>query len=138
MKKILSILFIFTLISCSYNPILDENYKYKNTSQEESQGDIDECMTRADNHLKGRKLKKAGKEAVRKGATGAIIGGAMGLVFGGTGRALARGVGIGAGVGAVVGAGSAAGEGKLSKDHVKQRYVNRCLNAKGYSILSWE
>ena len=138
MKKIFSIFLIFVIFSCSYKPILDENYKYKNTPKEQSEADVDECIKRADNYLKGRKLKKAGKEAVRSGATGAIVGGAIGIVFGGTGRALARGVGVGAGVGAAMGAGKVAGEGTLSKDQIKQRYVNRCLGEKGYSVLGWE
>lgn len=138
-KKIFSAL-IFSLLvfSCSYEPILDENQKYRMTPQDQIDEDIKQCKERADNHLKGRKLKKVGKQAVRGGATGAIVGGALGLFLGGTGKTLARGVGIGAGVGAVAGGASAAGEGKLSKDQIKQRYVNRCLNEKGYSVLGWE
>ena len=138
MKNIFSILIIFTLISCSYRPILDDNYKYRATPKEQHESDIDECIAKAEKHLKGRKLKKAGKEAVRKGATGAFIGGLFGFLVGGDTGALVRGVGIGAGVGAAVGAGKVAGEGKLSKDHVKQRLANRCLNEKGYGVLGWE
>lgn len=139
MRKIFSALILSLLVfSCSYEPILDENQKYRMTPQDQIDEDVKQCKERADNHLKGRKLKRAGKQAVRSSATGAIVGGALGLFLGGSGRALARGAGIGAGVGAVAGAASVAGEGKLSKDQIKQRYVNRCLNEKGYSVLGWE
>ncbi len=139
MKKIFSVLFISLLISsCSYEPVLDENQKYRITPQEQIDEDIEKCMERADNHLKGRKLKKAGKEAVRKGGIGAFIGGVFGFLVGGDSGGLVRGAAIGGGVGAAAGAGSVAGEGSLTKDQIKQRYVNRCLNEKGYSVLGWE
>ncbi len=138
MKKIFSVLLIFAVVSCSYRPVLDDNYKYQNTPKDQSEADIDECIKKGDEFLKGRKMKKAGKEAVRKGAIGAFFGGLFGFLVRGDTGGLVRGVAVGAGVGAAVGAGSVAGEGTVTPDQMKQRYVNRCLNEKGYGVLGWE
>lgn len=138
MKKILSISVIFILISCSYKPILDDNYKYLNTPQEKTEKTIENCEKRAKNHLKGIKARRAGKEAVRKGAIGTFFGSIFGFLIGGNVSSLARGAAVGGGVGAATGAASVAGEGKVKPDQIKRRYVTNCLAREGYSVIGWE
>ncbi len=138
MKKTLLFLLIFSLISCSYKPILDENYKYQTTSQKEIKQDIKDCEERADNHLKGLKAERAAKEGVRRGAIGAFFGGIFSFIFGGSTSSLIKGIGIGAGVGAASGVVLTAGEGKITPDKFKQRYVSNCLAKKGYQVLGFQ
>ena len=83
MAKIFGIFLIFILASCSYSPILDENDKYLSTSKEKIDKDIANCEAKAENYLKGRKMKKVGKAAIRKGAIGSIFGFGIGLFTGG-------------------------------------------------------
>jgi hypothetical protein len=138
MKKILSLLIIFTLVSCSYAPIYGDNYKYKATSKEQREDDFKFCKEKADKHFEGVKMRRAGKEGVRKGAIGTIFGGIFAFFVGGNSRSLAKGLAVGAGAGAAIGAGSVLAEGKLKPDQYKQRYVHDCLNEKGYSVIGWE
>ena len=137
MKRVIYLSLIWLLVSCSYSPILDENDKYLATPKETIDKDIEDCTARAENYLKGRKLKRAGKEAVRGGAVGAVTGAVYGA-FTGDFDQVVEGVATGAAVGGILGAGSVAGEGKVSPDKIKQRYVNNCLSRKGYVVLGWE
>lgn len=138
MRKICGFLLIFCAFSCSYKPILDDNYKYRLVSEEKRELDIENCMKKGDEFLKKSKMRRVGKETVRKGAIGGFFGSIFGFVFAGNSRSLLRGAGVGAGVGAVTGAVMTAGEGKITPDRVKQRYVARCLNQKGYGVIGWE
>ena len=137
MKNILSVTLIFLILSCSYSPILDENVKYRNTPEEIVERDIDNCTQRAENYLKGRKMKRAGKAAVRKGAIGAFFGAIFGIFTGDIDRVV-KGAATGAAVGGVVGAGSVAGQGSVTPDQIKQNYINNCLARKGYVVLGWD
>lgn len=126
------------LSSCSYKPILDQNEKYFQVGQEESQKDIDQCTADGDEYLKQYKAQRAIKEAGRKALTGAVIGAATGFIFGNNLKSLAIGTAIGAGVGAAAGGLGVAGEGKVSPDHIKQRYISNCLARKGYQVIGWQ
>jgi ADP-ribosylglycohydrolase len=58
----------------------------------------------------------------------------MGAVSGIFSGNIARGALMGSAIG---GAGGAAA-GALSPDEIKRRYVNTCLNEKGYQVLGWD
>lgn len=137
MKRILIIVLVSIFTSCSYSPILDENDKYINSSQEDIDTDIDNCTKRADNHLEGLKMKRAGKVAARQSVAGAFFGAIIGLFTGDIDQVV-KSAATGAAVGGVVGAGSVAGEGSISPDKIKQRYVNNCLSRRGYVVLGWQ
>ena len=135
------IIIIFTslaLLSCSYKPILDQNEKYFQVGQEEAQKDVDKCTADGDEYLKQYKLQRAAKEAARKSVIGAVIGAATGFIFGNNLKSLITGTAIGTGVGAAVGGLGVAGEGKVTPDQMKQRYVSNCLARKGYQVIGWQ
>ncbi len=137
-KNLINILICSSLISCSYRPILDQNEKYLQTGQTAAEEDINLCTTQADEYLKQYKAQRAAKEATRKGIAGAVIGGIFGFIFGNNAKSLLTGLAFGAGVGAASGALGVAGEGKITPDQIKQRYVTNCLSRKGYSVIGWQ
>jgi uncharacterized membrane protein len=139
LKNIFILLFSLSLItSCSYHPILDQNARYMQSSEEEAQQNIDVCTEKADKYLKQYKAKRAAKQAARSGVIGAVFGGIFGFIFGNNTKSLLTGLAVGAGVGAVTGGLSVAGEGKVTPDQIKQRYVTNCLAREGYSVIGWE
>ncbi len=127
-----------TLLSCSYKPILDQNEKYFQVGQEEAQKDIDKCTADGDEYLKQYKAQRAMKEAGRKAVIGAVVGAATGFIFGNNLKSLAIGTAVGAGIGAAAGGLGVAGEGKVTPDQIKQRYVSNCLVRKGYQVIGWQ
>ncbi|MBM5782206.1 MAG: cell envelope biogenesis protein OmpA [Pelagibacterales bacterium] len=137
-KNLILILICSSLISCSYQPILDQNEKYLQTGQIEAEEDIKSCTNQAEQYLKQYKAQRAAKEAARQGITGAVIGGIFGFIFGNNTKSLLTGLAVGAGVGAASGALGVAGEGKITPDQIKQRYITNCLARKGYSVIGWQ
>ncbi len=135
--SLILIVFCFA-VACSYKPILDDNWKYNNTSEKNIDLDIEECEKKASKHLDRYKAKRAAKEGVRKGVIGSVFGTITGFIFGGNTVSTLTGAGIGAGVGAATGALSVAGEGKVTPDQIKQRYITKCLSQKGYEVLGWQ
>jgi outer membrane lipoprotein SlyB len=131
MKEIFLTIILLVLFSgCAAKPKLYPNSHYKAVGQEASKKDIKQCMDEADTYLESAKGKKIAKSA----GAGAIIGGAMGAVSGIFSGNIARGALMGSAIG---GAGGAAA-GALSPDEIKRRYVNTCLNEKGYQVLGWD
>lgn len=138
MKKLFSVILIFLVASCNYSPILDENKKLLKTPKKIVDKDIADCTTKAEGYLKDRKLEKIGKAALRKGAIGSIFGFGIGILTGGGAKGVAMATALGAGAGAGEGAVSAAGEGKISSDSAKQKYIANCLKSRGYVVLGWD
>lgn len=138
-KNFIIFLTCFSLISsCSYHPILDQNAKYLQVGEVEAQDDVDLCTDQADHYLKQYKTQRAAKEAARRGVVGAVFGAVFGLIFGNNTKSILTGLAVGAGVGAATGALSVAGEGKVTPDQIKQRYITNCLARKGYSVIGWQ
>ena len=130
-----SVLFIVSLIlllfvACASKPVLYPNNKYKRQGEEKSNKDVEQCMNDSEAYLKGSK----GKQVAKHAGFGAVVGGAMGAVAGAFSGDLAKGAFQGAAVG---GAGGAA-VGALSPDEIKRRYVNKCLQDKGYEVIGWD
>jgi len=139
MKNLTALLTIAALIfSCSYKPILNQNQHYIDTGEESAEAEIDRCDEEASTYLKKYKARRAAKQALRKGTWGALFGGVFGFLIGGNVNSLAKGVAIGAAIGAATGALGVAGEGKISPDEIKQRYVTQCLASEGYEVIGWE
>jgi len=130
MKKIILLLSVLTLASCSSKPVLYPNQKLKTVGKEKSQKDIDKCMAEADKFLDSEKGKKMVKSAGSGAFMGAAVGAVSGLLFGDVKRAVTSGAAIGGTAGA---AGAA-----ISPDQLKQRYVNRCLGNQGYDVMGWD
>jgi len=129
-ENFLTIIFILLLVSCASKPKLYPNSHLKQVGKEAANKDIKQCMDESDSYLESSKGKKIAKGA----GAGAVIGGAMGAVSGIFSGNIARGALMGSAIG---GAGGAAA-GALSPDEIKRRYVNTCLNEKGYQVLGWD
>jgi outer membrane lipoprotein SlyB len=128
--KVLIPLILVIITSCSSNPKLYPNEKYKSVGKEVAQTDIDQCMEEAENFLESGKGKQIAKSAGKGAAITGAMGAALGLI---TGDILGS-----AATGAAMGAAGGAASGALSPDEIKQRYVNECLSQKGYRVLGWD
>jgi uncharacterized membrane protein len=117
---------------------LEPNLKYKEVGEEMAKEDIDSCMNEAEAYLKQYKADKIKKAAARQAVVGSAVGAVTGAIFGRGLKSAGVGALVGLGAGALLGAGAAATEGKVTPDEMKQRYVNHCLNNKGYSVLGWQ
>lgn len=87
-------------------------------------------MEQADKYLDSSE----GKKLLKSTGFGAAVGGAMGAVTGAFYGNIAEGAARGAAIGGAGGAVS----GSLSPNELKQRYVNRCLQEKGYEVIGWD
>lgn len=130
MKTIPFFLLFFLLSSCASKPVLYPNKKLKSVGKEASYKDIKKCQKEADEFLDSPKVKKILKSAGR-GATG---GGAVGAITGLLSGDILRGLIFGSAIGATAGG---VGE-ALSPDQIERRYVNRCLQKKGYEVIGWD
>lgn len=138
-KNFALFLTIFSLASCaSYKPIFYQNEVYTQNGKEAADSEFSRCNKEATEYLKEYKARRTAKEAGRNAVVGGVIGTATGAIFGRSLKSTLIGTAIGAGVGAAMGALSVAGEDKVKPDVIKQRYVTRCLNQKGYEVLGWE
>lgn len=124
-------------------PVLYPNEHYTTVGDAVAQGDIDACMTRANEYVKagGADAQKA-KEVAKQTGFGAASGAAIGAVGGAVG-------GGGAGQGAVVGVATGATAGLIhglfggffgpeAPDPVVANFVDRCLREKGYELVGWK
>ncbi|OIQ19195.1 MAG: hypothetical protein BM556_07875 [Bacteriovorax sp. MedPE-SWde] len=130
MKKILPFILLVSLVSCSSNPVLYPNKKYKKVGKEAAKKDADKCMADADKFIESSKGKKMLKGAGKGAFVGAAMGAVSGLLFGDFKKAAISGAAIG-------GTGGAAGS-AITPDVLKQRYTNKCLARKGYEIVGWD
>lgn len=130
MNKLISFLMISLLMGCASSPVLYPNNKYKSVGEEVADSDIDKCMESSDKFLKSKKAKKILKSAGKGSIVGGVVGAVSGLFSGDVVESLAQGAAIGAAAGGASGA--------ISKDQLKEAYVNRCLQRKGYEVIGWE
>jgi uncharacterized membrane protein len=130
MRKIPALIILLTLVSCSSNPVLYPNKKYKKVGKEAAKKDIDKCMADADKFIESDKGKQILKGAGKGAFVGAAMGAVSGLLFGDFKKAALSGAAIG-------GTGGAAGT-AISPDRLKQTYTNKCLSRKGYEIIGWD
>ena len=109
------------------------NAKYNSVTMGQLQSDLASCKSSAGQYLAGQDKPSVAGQGVRTAAKGAALGALAGSITGEPGR----GAGAGAAVGGV--AGTAKGlrtKGAGNPDY--QKYVNLCLEEKGYKIISWK
>jgi len=124
-----------TLFACSsYNPIFYKNRKYLEVGSEFADRDFKICKIEAEKYLKDFKSKKAWKEAKRKALIGGIVGGAY---LGSSNETFIGGILLGSLIGGFAGGFSTVGEDRVKPDIIKNNYITRCLNQKGYEIIGW-
>ena len=91
------------------------------------------CMALADEYVK---TPDRFENAVADGLTGAVVGTATGAVGGAVFSNAGRGAGAGAAVGGILGVLRGATTGKGDSQSY-QRFVERCLQQKGYETVGW-
>jgi len=125
---------IATFVGCAQKrPQMFPNSKYNSSSPTRLQSDIDYCMSLADEYV--QQPNKYG-EVLKKGAIGGVVGAGTGAVAGSIYGNAGRGTGAGAAVGAIIGV--LQGLYEVSEDSPSyQRFVERCLQNKGYEIVGW-
>jgi len=117
-------------IGCSSAPKLYPNKRYQAAGKAGAEKDINKCTTKADAFLESSKGKQILKGAGKGSIFGAILGGVTGLLTGDVVQGLASGAVIG-------GAAGATGE-AISPERLKQSFITRCLQKKGYEIIGWD
>jgi hypothetical protein len=133
-KLIVMVCTLFFWSCAQQRPVLYPNPYLQNVGNEKAQADIDECMRLADQY--GAKEDVGGKIA-KDTATGAAVGAAAGAAIG---AVLGKNVGRAAGAGA-----AGAGAGALTHSAIRsgeadplfRRYVEKCLQEKGYETIGW-
>ena len=133
MKPLRLILIAALLTACAPKPVLYPNDKYKATTQDQVQGDIDECTKQAKEFVKTHKADIVAAHTGAGAALGALFGLITGAFTGNYARAVAEGAALGGGGGAVGGAAQAA-----TPDAVTKRFVDICLSNKGYQPIGWK
>jgi hypothetical protein len=113
--------------------VLYPNTRLQEGGQAVAQQDIEECLQRAAEagHTSSAAGNVAGSTAVGA-AAGAAVGSAVGAVTGRAGR--------GAAIGAAGGGSSGLIRGLFRSrdlDPVQRRFVEQCLQEKGYQIIGW-
>jgi uncharacterized membrane protein len=133
----LMLLTLFVLSACSSSakrPVFYPNSYMKQVGQGQAQRDADECMALADSYSVSRT--KDG-EVATKATSGALIGGvgagAWGIVRGDAGERALAGALAGGSAGAVKG-----GVDSTRLSPTFQRFVNQCLQERGYQVIGWE
>jgi hypothetical protein len=127
-------LVVITLAGCAAErPILYPNAKLNEAGASVAQADVDECIAKAQSS--GAKAHGGGpdpKDVAVNTGTGAAVGAATGAVFGRPGRGAAAGA-AGAATGTVV-----RGVLRPHGNPTHRRFVELCLQEKGYQIVGWQ
>jgi outer membrane lipoprotein SlyB len=131
---------LLALACASPRPVLYPNAALERAGREQAQRDVDACLARAEADVGGEgdgAGERIAKGAAERTATGAATGAAVGAAVG---RGAARGAAGGAAgaaahtaVGAILHPHRARG----GPDPVFRRYVDRCLNERGYDVIGW-
>ncbi len=115
-------------------PNLYPNEFLKKTPYSTVQSDIAGCKAQATSSLNEG---STGRNAVRSGARTAAKGAALGALAGSISGKAGKGAGAGAAVGGVVGVAGAAKEGRQGSPDWR-KYVEVCLEEKGYKVVGWK
>ncbi|NDV24692.1 hypothetical protein [Desulfovibrio sp. JC022] len=119
--------------ACAKKPVLYPNEQYKKAGETKVSEDIEYCMEFAEKSV-GKESK--GKTSAKAGIQGGLIGGAIGLgigiVTGSPGSSAMAGAAGGAAGGAVGGAV------QDNEDPLYKKFVERCLQEKGYETMGWK
>ncbi len=138
-KELLRILLVGGIVASSLacaaqRPVLYPNERLETVGPAVAQQDIDACLQQAAEA--GYKSHAAGEVAGSTGvgaAAGAAVGAAVGAVAGVAGRGAAMGA-AGGGTGGLI-------RGLFHSrdlDPVQRRFVEHCLQEKGYQVIGWQ
>jgi hypothetical protein len=139
-RRIATILSLLVGISAcaSQRPVLSPNAQLRRVGPAVAEGDIDECMARAE------AARKEGREASNV-VVGAATGSVVGAAAGGAGGAVVGQAAQGAAAGAVGGAVASLMNALLGwmfrpkpPDPSTPQFVDRCLREKGYETAGWK
>ena len=134
MLKTISIVGALLLAACvTQRPVLYPNAHLNSVGKITAQQDIDQCMQLADDYTNTSLEKRIAKST----AGGATVGGAAGAATGGVWGSPGRG----AAAGAAGGAAAAMTRSILSSGDpqpVYRRFVEKCLQDKGYEPIGWD
>lgn len=136
MRPFLCVILAATLLSmgCAKRPVLYPNEHLNEVGREASEQEIKECMALAD---EADLDTNQGIEATKRTAGGAAVGGASGAVAGAISGRPGTGAAIGAATGAVGGFFSWLFR-PAERDPVYVRYVDTCLQERGYKTIGWK
>jgi hypothetical protein len=111
------------------------NEKLSHTSSMQTQDDVDRCIALADQYVEEpNKYTTIAKDGLIGGAIGAGTGAVAGTI---TGNNVGRATGAGAAVGGIIGVLKGMSE---IREHSPsyERFVEHCLQKKGYEIIGWK
>ena len=125
----------FLMSACAKKrPVLYPNPTYQAVGKSAAEADIDDCIQMAADHGHATDQgKKVAGSTAKGAAVGAAVGGAVGLVTGRPGRGLAAGA-AGGGAGGLAGGAMKSGD----PDEIERRFVEKCLQDKGYKVIGWK
>ncbi len=136
------LLIVLTVAGCaSQRPVLYPNDNLRRVGNSVADGDINDCMRRAEEYVSsGGRGEKAVEGVVVGGSTSAAIGAAAGAA----GGAIVGRAGTAAAIGAAGGGAAGATRGlihglvgKQNPSPVYRNFVDRCLREKGYEPIGW-
>lgn len=132
--KIFIFVFIILFAACAQKrPVLYPNHHLTTVGKAAAEADIDACIQLAKDYGANS---DAGKKIATSTAAGAAIGGATGSAIGAVTGNIGRGAAAGAAGGAAGGATRQAIR-SGDPDPVFKRFVEKCLQDKGYETIGW-
>lgn len=137
---------LFLLLSVSacgaQRPVLYPNERWKQAGSQVADGDIEECMERAESYLaSGGGAATVAESATTGGGTGAAVGAAGGAAGGAVVGRAGRGAAVGAAGGGAAGFTRGLFRGLFKSREpspIYKNFVNRCLRDKGYEPIGWK
>ena len=137
----ISFLLLWASACASHRPVLSSNAYLARVGSSVAEGDIDECIRRAEAPSDGRS--DTSKENVVAGtaastAAGAAAGGAGGAVVGRAGQGAAAGAAGGVAASLTYALVRALFTSNKAPDVSHRAFVERCLREKGYEPAGWK
>ena len=131
------VVLVTALVSCSSarRPVLYPNDHLNRVRQQQADADINACMRAAEaSGANSNRSEDVAKKTAKAGAVGASTGAVVGAISSGTsaGRGAAIG-GAGAATATLVGGAFDASE----PTQIYKRFVDQCLQDKGYQPIGW-
>ena len=135
--RIFLLIFLALLLtSCSRRPVLYDNGKLQREGQKGVALDIEDCMERAE--IAGAKGDSQATSSAKDAGIGAIAGSSAAADGGAILNGAVSGRGIGAGAGAGAAGSLVYGLFRKDPDPVFERYVDLCLQERGYDPIGWK
>lgn len=142
MRRLALILPVASLaLACATpRPVLYPNSTLERVGREQAQRDVDECLALAEQDVGGARHSagaRAARRTAARTATGAATGAVIGAAVGGSAGRGAAGGAAGAATHSVLSAILHPRRERGSVDPVFRRYVERCLQDRGFDVIGW-